>query len=291
MKDNKSKIQQRSEAWSIYERMVFDEIKSKFHSAIVEYNAKVLGKYSKGERQCDVIIKEKFDGRIITTVVDAKYYSKKIDVKDVEMFIAMAKDIDADRGILVSPKGYSKLAYNRAENDESEIALDIMTLDEWGDFQSDVAMPYSGSIGVFLFSPLGWIIDGARHEGFVASSYRKGLSIEKAMNEKEFMYFNFWKKDSSTQDLRYLNKFQTDGIFEVDKSAEITLTEGEYSGKRYWLRKAIVNSYPAPEYTCAVDHGEFIFFGVLFSPENRQKVNLNKLLQCVCKTVPFKKVG
>jgi len=55
---------------------------------------------------------------------------QKIDVKSVEDFIGMSNDVNADEGILVTPHGYTKLAYYRAENDPSQILLDILTLEQ-----------------------------------------------------------------------------------------------------------------------------------------------------------------
>lgn len=111
--------------WQEYEKVVFEQIKFCYPDAECEFNSKVLGKYSEGVRQCDVLIRENIEGNEKITLVDAKYYSKKIDVKGVEEFISMATDVNADYAMLITPIGYSELAYNRAENDKSSIYLNI----------------------------------------------------------------------------------------------------------------------------------------------------------------------
>jgi hypothetical protein len=273
--------------WKEYEVFVFEAIKSAFPNAEYEYNSKRLGRYSKGLRQCDVIIKEHIQQEEHITLVDAKYYDGKLDVKDVEMFISMSKDVGASRGIIVSPFGYSELAYNRAENDESDILLEILNLEDLKQFQGYGAIPYAGENGVLLSSPLGWIIDAKGGEGFVASSYRKGLNFALATEEHEFMYFNFWKKDNECQSPADLIESQNWEIMEHYLSASMNMTNGKFRSVNYTLRKMIIDSYPSPEYTCVVDHGEFLFFGVLFSPENREKVNTRKLIEIVTRSIPI----
>lgn len=273
--------------WKEYEIEVFENIKSGFPNAKCEFNTKLLGKYSKGHRQCDVIVKQVINGVEYTTLVDAKYYSEKIDVKAVEEFISMANDINADYGVLVSPKGYSELAYNRAENDPTPILLDILTLDELKQFQGDCAIPYSGDNGVILTPAFGWIIDASKREGMVASSYRKGFDFNTAFQEKEFIYFNFWdtKKDPLTK-AELLVK-QTELVSEFSQIFESNIETIIYNSKELTIRKTVIENYLAVEYSCAIEHDGFIFFGILISPENRESVNKTKLVQMIAGTLPI----
>lgn len=129
--------------WQEYEREVFKNISRNYPDAELEFNSKIFGKYSRGMRQCDVIIRQTIEEVEYITLIDAKYYKKRIDVKAVESFISMANDVDADIGILVTPLGYSESAYNRAEYDTSSILLDILTVEELKDFQGHWAIPYA----------------------------------------------------------------------------------------------------------------------------------------------------
>lgn len=272
--------------WQKYELLVFDYIKLYYPNAEFEFNSMLLGKYSEGLRQCDIIIKQKVDDKVITILIDAKYYEKKLDVKAVESFISMANDINAQQGILVSPKGYSELAYNRAENDDSNIVLDILNLDEFQFLQGMSAVPYSGKHGVLILSPFGWVIDATKRDGMIALSYRKGFSFEEAVAQKEFMYFNIWHKKKDFLTAYQLLSRQAEDVKLDDPSSITTITESSVEGINYVIRKTVAKLYPAIEYACAIDHGEFIFFGVMFSPANRETVNLKKLIKAVTGTVP-----
>lgn len=274
--------------WKEYELLVFDQIKQYYQNAEFEFNSMLLGKYSEGLRQCDIIIKQKVDDKVITILIDAKYYGKKLDVKAVESFISMANDINAQQGILVSPKGYSELAYSRVENDDSNITLDILNLDELQFLQGMSAIPYSGKYGVFILSPFGWVIDATKRDGIIALSYRKGFSFEEAAAQKEFMYFNIWNKEKDVLTAYQLLSRQAKDVKLDDSSSITTMTESSVDGINYVMRKTVVKLYPAIEYACAIDHEGFIFFGVMFSPKNRETVNLNKLIKAVTRTLPVK---
>ena len=102
--------------WKLYERVVA-ALKVEEHASIemsVQANAKIKG-LSGTLRQIDVLIDARFDGgfkrRII---VDAKNYTGKLDINDVEKFHGMMIDCSASRGILVCKNGWSDAALRRA---------------------------------------------------------------------------------------------------------------------------------------------------------------------------------
>lgn len=274
--------------WQEYEKLVFENIKESFPDATCEFNNKVLGKYSKGERQCDVLVTQTIAGETFRTLIDAKYYSKKVDVKAVEDFISMCSDVDASEGILVTPKGYSELAYNRAENDPSQIILDILSLEDLHHLQGYMAIPYAGNHGCIIQPAFGWIIDANRWFGNLAWSYRKGFDFDKAYKEKEFSYFNIWntKKDPLTP--TELLEQQVELLSETSTVHENIIETFEEGGKLLTTRKTIIENYLAPEYACAVEYDGFIFFGVLVSENNRESVNFKKLKKVVAQSLPIK---
>lgn len=274
--------------WQEYENIVFESIKECFPNAECIFNSKILGKYSKGIRQCDVIVKQNVNGVEHIILIDAKYYSKKIDVKSVEEFIGMSNDINANEGILVTPLGYSKLAYERAENDPSQILLDILNIDELKYYQGYGAIPYAGEHGVLLMPAFGWIIDIVGRFGNLAYSYRKGFDFDKAWSEKEFVYFNIWntKEDNITK-LELLEN-QTEFLSKTSGVIESKIEIIQANGKELALRKTIIKDYISPEYACAVEYDGFIFFGILLSENNRETVNLSKLIYMISKIKPIK---
>jgi hypothetical protein len=78
--------------WKDYEKEIFNFFSSQYPEAEVSYNVTVEGRYSKTPRQIDILIEANIAGNRFRIIVDGKYFSEKIDVKDVEMFIAMVGD-------------------------------------------------------------------------------------------------------------------------------------------------------------------------------------------------------
>jgi len=273
--------------WQEYEKLVFENIRHSFPNATLEFNSKVLGKYSRGERQCDILVKETVLDKSFKILIDAKYYSKKVDVKAVEDFISMCSDVDVSEGILVTPHGYSELAYNRAENDSSQIILDILTLEELHHLQGYIAIPYAGEFGCIIQPAFGWIIDANQWLGNLAWSYRKGFDFNKAYMEKEFSYFNIWNTLKDPLTPKELLERQVLMIAERSKVIENSIKTINVRGKKLTTRKTLIENYLAPEYACAVEYNGFIFFGVLISENNRESVNFRKLIKVVSQSKPL----
>ncbi len=273
--------------WKEYEKYVFTNIKECFIDSECIFNSKLLGKYSKGARQCDIIVKRIINETEFITLIDAKYYSKKIDVKSVEEFISMANDIGANEGILVTQHGYSKLAYERAENDPSQILLDILSLEKLKEFQGYLAIPYVDEFGVLLTPAFGWVIDSTSRFGNLAFSYRKGFDFDKAWREKEFIYFNIWNTKVDNISKVKLLENQTEMLKDNYEVIESKIEILEFNGKELAIRKTLITDYLSPEYACAVEYDGFIFYGILLSENNRETVNLGKLIHMISRASPI----
>jgi hypothetical protein len=107
----------RREGWEVYERMIARLIADQSTSDLcVTPNARIVGKISGRSRQVDVLIESRHDtDNTRRIIVDAKKRKRKIDVKDVEAFLGMMKDVNATHGYLVSPAGHTKAAEKRAQ--------------------------------------------------------------------------------------------------------------------------------------------------------------------------------
>ena len=81
--------------WRKYEKEIFDTFRRAYPDAKINYNQKILGRYSKIKRQIDVLIEGRIAGKKLRLIIDGKYYSENIDVKEVESFISMVEDVDA----------------------------------------------------------------------------------------------------------------------------------------------------------------------------------------------------
>lgn len=83
--------------------------------AKVTHNAKIKGRHSKRSRQIDVLVEQKLGQYDIRIVLECKDYKRPVDVKGIEEFDGLLKDVEAHRGALVSPSGFSTAAKERAK--------------------------------------------------------------------------------------------------------------------------------------------------------------------------------
>ena len=273
--------------WRDYEIEIYDFFKTAYPHAEISHNVTVTGRYSKVDRQIDILIEDYVAGNRMRMVVDGKYFSKKIDVKDVEMFIGMLNDCKANKGLLITQEGFSEAALNRAYYDSIDVELDILNFKDLHQFQGYVGLPYSGKHGVVLPAPFGWVIDVRRHPDMLATLYQRGLTLEQAGKSKEWMYVNIKSKDDEVKTLDDFIKIQEGYILQDFPDAKIEfLPTVKRDDATIKLRVVKIKSYPTPEYTGFVDFDEFVFFGVLFTPEVLKK-NIRKLETILQRVLPF----
>lgn len=104
--------------WKKFERLVAlltsEEYDEKSFTVIP--NARITGYISKRKRQIDVLIEYRFDCDLNKRIIiDAKNKKRPIDIKEVESFEGLMKDVNAKRGFLVCASGYTKAALVRAQ--------------------------------------------------------------------------------------------------------------------------------------------------------------------------------
>lgn len=267
--------------WKEYEKEVLTECQRVFLNSVISYNVYIKGLYSKRMRQIDIMIK---DDRNTIYIIDAKKYNVKIDVKSVESFIGMIKDVGANYGIIVSEKGFTKAAINRAHLGEDNIEVDILSLNELKMFQAECAIPYAGNKGIIVNAPFGWVIDGTRREHIVATTYQKGISYEEATLNKEWAYLNFWDKDDEIDSVDDLISWQNKQLLANDKEGIIEIKDEENIKIRVFISK----KYPVKEITLFRDFHDFILFVVLFSPDNFINRNIKKMQNLLLDAIPLK---
>ena len=267
--------------WKEYENRVLTECQRVFFKADIQYNIYVDGLFSKRKRQIDIFIK---DNNGVVYIIDAKKYNTKVDIKDVESFIGMVKDVGGNYGILVSENGFTKAAINRAHIGENNIEVDILNLKELGMFQYECAIPYAGNNGVVVNAPFGWIIDGTRRESMVATMYQRGISFEEATEQnKEWAYISFWDKNDEINTMEALISFQNDYLMDLNSNGIIETMED--SGLK--IRIFTSSNYPTKEITLYREYTDFILFVVLFSPNNLINRNINKMKYLLLNAIPL----
>jgi tetratricopeptide (TPR) repeat protein len=267
--------------WQEYEREIERQFREAYPSAKITPNAKLVGKFSKVERQIDLLIEEQASDFAFRVVIDAKHRGRKIDVGDVEAFLGLTRDVEAHTGMMVALEGYTPAAVNRAHYDDLDVILDVLNLDELKEFQGCTAIPYAGDCGVSIVAPFGWIVDATKRPNMCASLYQRGLTFEEALRHDEWMYVNFWnKRDAEVNSLDALLKYQEAYLLADSPDAAIRLLEGvsdQKVGAKTLIRRFTKKTWAGPEYTGFVDLDSFIFMCVLFTPEQLERKNLRKL--------------
>jgi tetratricopeptide (TPR) repeat protein len=275
--------------WKKYETEIFETFKTAYPNAKIKFDQKIVGRYSKVERQIDVLIEGRIAGKQIKLVIDGKYYSKNVDVKAVETFLGMLEDIGTEQGILITLKGYSDGAINRAYYGPTDIELDILNFDELKQFQGFGGITYSGWHGAIIPAPFGWIVDGTRREGSIANIYQRGKSYEQAAKDGEFIYVNILSFDENLKNLDDVLKFHEQDTLAYHPKAtfEYLDTIERDDEKKTLLRKILREETHLEEYTGFVEFEEFCVFCVLFTPEQSKTKNIRKLEYVIERLAPM----
>ena len=116
--------------WRQYERLVALLTADEYDESqlTVIPNAKIKGFISQRKRQIDVLVDYRFDTDLNRRIIfDAKYKKRPIDIKEVESFEGMMKDVGAQRGFIICSNGHTKSALRRAQQ---HIGIRLLTSDE-----------------------------------------------------------------------------------------------------------------------------------------------------------------
>lgn len=277
--------------WKDYEKEVHQYFSQLYPDAKITYDAKIIGRYSKKERQIDVLIEDEIAGFPIKIAVDAKNFSKKIDVKCVESFISMIEDAEANQGLMVTQKGYSDAAINRAHYGPHKLDLDVLNFDDLLNNQGPFALPYSGENAIELQAPFGWIVDNSKQQaGCIACLYQRGLNLKSAQKNLEWMYCNFWHKKEDVSSIAALVEMQNEGM-KADYT-NLCISERHSpkrnDGRDTYIRAATSDQLPCIEITGYIDCGEFIFFFVMFTKKELESRNFRKLAYVIKYSTPAK---
>lgn len=282
-----TEFRKESITWKEYETAVYEECQRVyyFRDAEIIKDTHIVGKYSGVKRQIDVLVKLLKDDVVTSTIiVECKYYGTKIDVKRVDSFIGCIEDVGADKGIIVSEKGFTKAAISRAHKGKDDIEVEIVSLGDLQRFQFQCAFPYAGDCALTLSAPFGWIIDGTRRGFAPAVLYRRGIQFDEATGkEKEWMYVNFWSKKTEMDTLVNLVEAQNESLRDQDERVEIIV----YEEDGIIVRQAFLPSYPTPEITVFREYDWFIAYVVLFCPECYIDRDTKKAVEMLREAIPI----
>ncbi len=266
--------------WKDYEREIVGHFRECYPTAHITADARILGRFSKVERQIDLLVEEQASDFSFRVVIDAKFRGRRIDLNDVEAFLGFINDVGAHTGMMIALEGYTPAALSRAYNDDLDIVLDVLNFEDLKTHQGFAAVPYSGSHGVCIAAPLGWVIDGSKRPRMLASLYQRGLSFDEAENRAEWMYINFCKKNDELPDLDAVIRHQEAYLSKGLPGRRVEYLEGvrnQMRGAKTLIRKLAAGDDGVLEVTGFVDFPEFVFLCVLFTPTHSEPANLRKL--------------
>jgi hypothetical protein len=92
---------------------VFNFMYTNYPGATIENDVKING--PDGKRQFDVVINLKVPDGDLLTVIEGKDYRGKVSIQKVDEFHSKMKDVNANKGILISKMGFSSTAISKAK--------------------------------------------------------------------------------------------------------------------------------------------------------------------------------
>lgn len=101
--------------WKEFEQLVYQLQQQLSGDAEVIFDTKLSGEDSKTKRQIDILVKRSVGQYPILIVMECKDYKRPVDVKEIEAFASKLKDIKANKGALVSGKGFTQAALEIAK--------------------------------------------------------------------------------------------------------------------------------------------------------------------------------
>ena len=259
--------------WREYEEVIFETLRRRFPADQVRPDLMVPGRFSKIDRQIDVVGTSSILGHVTLAIVDCKCYSRRVDVKDVESAIGMAADVKADVALIVTTVGYTDAAKNRSANEPNvRLHLDIITLGDANSLKNlpTVAVMYRGKVAAVVIAPSGWlvtsnIVDGKRVLPIDAMCYlhENCIDVDSAFRQRSIGWCFIDDNPKEQEDyLNHVLQMQEKHALEYDPKATINLwSEGdEIIGRKFLIRRI---DYVSTGY---IDHTLFIepVSGVVF---------------------------
>ncbi len=269
--------------WHKYEAYIFGLLQRRFPGARVSPNVRLPGMKTGRPRQIDVLVERSLGGFDLKIAFDCKCYKRKVNVKDVEGFLGMLDDIRVSKGVLVTKRGYSKTAYERARRETRDIDLQILPPERLSQYQHiGCAWLWKGAVAAIVEAPDGWVVDNedtCKPGGCQFSMYPLGHTLESAKRMSPFIYGNIVLKTEDEPTMEAIAAMHERVIIEKVPTARFErlppLQPGaDPDGQR--LRTLfrighILSSYGGPEYSLYLDHPTGVLVLVLLCPEGQDE--------------------
>ena len=273
--------------WRLYEAYVFGALQRRFPGARVRHNVTLQGLKTKRARQIDVLVEWTHGGVDLKIAFDCKCYQRKVNVNDVESFLGMLDDVRVSKGVLVTTKGFSKTADERARQDPRDIDLQILSPDRLSQYQGvGSAWLWKGTTAAIVQAPGGWVLDNqdTRTPGWCQfSRYPIGHKLESAKKMCPFLYGNIVLKTEQEPTMEDIATMHEKLIVEKCPNATFKRlpplwqsVNGEPARTLFRVGH-ISPSYSGPEYSLYLDSPKGVLLLVLLCPEGNDQIYLPAL--------------
>ena len=125
--------------WRRFEKLVAKVQQELAPNAIVTHDDRIMGHESETLRQIDVTVKQRVGQYNMLIAIDCKDSKVPVDVKDIEKFMGLVKDIRANKGVMVAANGFTETAKRRG--DKAGLNLYRLVDTEAHDWQTYVSIP------------------------------------------------------------------------------------------------------------------------------------------------------
>lgn len=102
--------------WQEFEKLAAKILEELSPHAQVKWDDRIYGHETQTLRQIDVSIRANLDGHDVLTIVQAKDWRTSADIKTIDEFASVIRDVKAQKGILVCRSGFTKNAKVYAQN-------------------------------------------------------------------------------------------------------------------------------------------------------------------------------
>ena len=268
--------------WKQYETYVFNLLRANFPGADIQKDVRLPGMRSNTQRQIDILVKQQVTGLNITIAFDCKNYNRKLNVRHVETFLSTLEDIGVSKGVIITGRGYSKAARDRARQGGRDIEVRVIEFQHLSDYHSvGSAIAWSGQVAMFVSAPSEWVIDNEPVDTLFAM-YPLGYTRESAIRHGAFIYGNVVRKDDTLPTLEAIVELHNRNIeanaADHGSTARIEFLETiSRKDERVLLRRAEIHKgYKGPEYTLYVERPQGVLLLVLLArAEEEQELRRN----------------
>ncbi len=281
--------------WIDYEDLIYKHLQRKFPRAVIQKNVKRIGILSGIERQIDILCTSNVLDQEIVIVFECKYYSSKLDIKNVESFLSMLADLKVSKGVMITNVGYTRGAIERTLREPQDIKLEILDFEDLESFHGFYGgIAHKDENGLIFPCPMDWELHpNPPISSTLAVFSRPGKTWQEAFIEKEVIYLDLASKSDFPvmQDLIAFHEKETAQKFPgAQFSYEEFINVFSINGTPSVLRTGKYQQYKEIEISAIVEFEKFYAFFVMYVSHKVAEREKKRLAFLVKKSIPIRYV-